>query len=286
MFNTTRWRSLAAGLRPRRAWLLFGVILGFALAGFSHQSEAFTCSGELSDTTRIGGQPEDMLVASLCLVTGTSIKLGQVNIVKGGKLVFVEPASSDTPTGQDFWASSIIIENGGEMLAGVDYTRLNPTTQREEIVETKPYGTNEKTLRIHLYGEDPGMGAMGALCKSPADTMPWDKYTDCGIPRKNDDGSDMWDSNGRTDVTLPASTRELAYKDRFYKYGNLHGDAVTDDAQKGGPFRQQGPGPVVRWHPEAAWQKGYVRHPRSRRHRRQGNGRNCHIAEESRHPDR
>ena len=171
-----------------------------------------------------------MLVASLCLVTGTSIKLGQVNIVNGGKLVFVEPASSDTPTGQDFWASSIIIENGGEMLAGVDYTRLNPATEREEIVETKPYGTNEKTLRIHLYGKDPGMGAMGALCKFPAETMPWDKYTDCGIPRKNDEGA-MWDSNGAGDVTLPASTRELAYKDHFYKYGSLHGDTDCPDAE-------------------------------------------------------
>ena len=286
MFNTTRWRSLAAGLRPRRAWLLFGVILGFALAGFSHQSEAFTCSGELSDTTRIGGQPEDMLVASLCLVTGTSIKLGQVNIVKGGKLVFVEPASSDTPTGQDFWASSIIIENGGEMLAGVDYTRLNPTTQREEIVETKPYGTNEKTLRIHLYGEDPGMGAMGALCKSPADTMPWDRVHGLRDPPKK----------RRRKRHVGLQRKDRCYASGEHAGARLQGPLLqirqparrrrNGRCAKGGPFRQQGPGPVVRWHPEAAWQKGYVRHPRSCRHRRQGNGRNCHIAEESRHPDR
>jgi cell migration-inducing and hyaluronan-binding protein len=235
MVNATRCRSLGAGLRPRRAWLLFGVILGFALAGFSRQSEAFTCSGGLSDTTRIGAPPEDMLVDSLCEVTGTSIKLGQVNIVKGGKLVFIEPASADTATGQDFWASSIIIENGGEMLAGVNYTRLNTTTNREEIVEAKPYGTNEKTLRIHLYGKDPGMGAMGALCKSTPDIMPWAEYTDCGIPRKID-GTDMWASNGTTDVTLPASTQQLAYKDRFYKYGSLHGDKQPDDAQNMGHF--------------------------------------------------
>ena len=252
MFNTTRWRSLAAGLRPRRAWLLFGVILGFALAGFSHQSEAFTCSGELSDTTRIGGQPEDMLVDSLCLVTGTSIKLGQVNIVNGGKLVFVEPASSDTPTGQDFWASSIIIENGGEMLAGVDYTRLNPATEREEIVETKPYGTNEKTLRIHLYGKDPGMGAMGALCESPAETMPWDKYTDCGIPRKTT----------REPCGTPTGPETLRF--RRARGSSLTRTASTSTAActancpdaeppkcppirktRHRPFRQQGPGPVV-----------------------------------------
>ena len=144
MFNATRRRSLGTGLRPRQAWLLFGIILGFALAGFSRQAEAFTCSGGLSDTSQIGGQQEDMLVKSLCLVTGTSIKLGRVNIVNGGKLVFIEPASADTATGQDFWASSIIIENGGEMLAGVNYTRLNTTTNREEIVSTKPYWDQSK----------------------------------------------------------------------------------------------------------------------------------------------
>ena len=236
MFNTTRRRSLGQELRPRRTWLLFGIILGIALVGFSRQSEAFTCSDELTDTSRVGGQQEDMLVDRLCVVTGTSIKLGRVNIVSGGKLVFIEPSASSAPTGQDFWASSIIIENGGEMLAGVDYARLNRTTKREEIVPTKPYGSNGKTLRIHLYGADPGMGKLGALCSSPADTMPWDKYTDCGIPRKNVDGTGLWESNGGADVTLPANTRALAYKDRFYKYGSLHGDAQTDDAQKMGHF--------------------------------------------------
>ena len=138
MVNATRRRSLGSALRPRQAWLLFGVILAFALAGFSRQSEAFTCNGELSDKSFVG-QPEDMLVNSLCLVTGTSITLGRVNIVNGGKLVFVEPAVSAEPTGQDFWASAIIIENGGEMLAGVDYTKLDTITKREEKVATDPY---------------------------------------------------------------------------------------------------------------------------------------------------
>ena len=44
MFNATRRRSLGTGFRPRQAWLLFGIILGLALAGFSRQAEAFTCN--------------------------------------------------------------------------------------------------------------------------------------------------------------------------------------------------------------------------------------------------
>ena len=112
--SRSRWRASAANLKPSPAAANYQTKRGFV------------------------GQPEDMLVTSLCLVTGTSITLGRVNIVNGGKLVFVEPAVfRRTPTGQDFWASAIIIENGGEMLAGVDYTKLDTMTKREEMVETE-----------------------------------------------------------------------------------------------------------------------------------------------------
>ena len=119
---------------------------------------------------------------------------------------------------------------------------------------------------------------MGALCDFPSETMPWDKYTDCGIPRTG-----MWETNGSADVTLPASEQKFTYDDRFYKYGNLHGDAETADAQKEGHFGNKVLALSVRWHPEAAWQQGYVRNLGSRRH---GNGPDRHIVAESRQPDR
>src|SRR5208282_1172249 len=50
-----------------------------------------------------------------------------------GKLTFAEAKNSAT----NFWASSIIIENGGTMTAG----------------ETTPFGTNGGTLTIHIYGK-------------------------------------------------------------------------------------------------------------------------------------
>ena len=40
------------------------------------------------------------------------------------------------------------------------------------------------------------MGGMGALCNSPLNVMPWDKYHRLWDPRKNADGTGMWDSNG------------------------------------------------------------------------------------------
>ena len=84
----------------------------------------------------------DLLVDKPCRVEGTDPHyFGHVNIVKGGSLIFIEPPAEPPAKGQDFWATSIIIENGGAMLAGVD--------------DQKPYGTNGKTLTIHLYGEDP-----------------------------------------------------------------------------------------------------------------------------------
>ena len=111
-------------------------------------------------------QPKNLLVSGTCLVKGATYYYGQVNIRRGGRLIFVEPAASSALKGQDFWANAIIIEAGGEMLAGVPVAVL----MRRKDVSGKVYGTNGKTLTIHLYGGEKA-DKTGASCV----TLPPDK---------------------------------------------------------------------------------------------------------------
>jgi hypothetical protein len=171
------------------------------------------CDGTLAvKGLTIGGtvQP-DLLVDKPCRVEGTQpYYFGHVNIVKGGSLIFVEPPTEPkTVTGQDFWATSIIIENGGALLAGVD--------------DQKPYGKNGKTLTIHLYGADPRGNdptkpeGPGESCVPIQDA----NFADCGIP------IGVWNDNGTTLQTMPAAPGVTPPQDYFYQYGNFHGDEKT-----------------------------------------------------------
>jgi hypothetical protein len=170
------------------------------------------CDGTLPvQGLTIGGtvQP-DLLIDKPCKVQGTQpYYFGHVNIVKGGSLIFVEPPTEPTTVkGQDFWATSIIIENGGALLAGVD--------------DQKPYGTNGKTLTIHLYGADPRGNdptkpeGPGESCVPIQDKA---NFADCGIP------IGVWNDNGTTLQTMPAAPGVTPPQDYFYQYSNFHGDS-------------------------------------------------------------
>src|SRR5436190_18699950 len=79
------------------------------------------------------GDGKDLAVIGTCKVDGTVkdglYNYGEINIYGKGKLIF-----SDARI--DFWAKSIIVENGGELLAGKDTAPIaGPVT-------------------IHLYGKD------------------------------------------------------------------------------------------------------------------------------------
>ena len=221
------------------AQLVMAAALGLALTGFiaPARAEMISCDGKLlpTATARVGGQGDsqpDLLVRSTCLVTGSPHIYNNVNIVQGGKLIFVEPdVEPRDKTTQDFWAKAIIIENGGEMLAGVPYTETDPVTKVATPVDVAKYGTNGKTLQIHIYGAKPPQGSMGALCVEPEDLYPWKDYTDCGIPREG-----MWNTNGGSEVVLPGATPAVQPTDYFYKYGSLHGDASTPNGEKIGHF--------------------------------------------------
>ena len=166
---------------------------------------------------------------------------GRVNIIQGGKLVFIEPAKErriDNPgpgvtdTGQDFWATSIIVENGGELLAGVPYKIRDPQTRLEKEVPINPYGTTGKSLRFHLYGKDP----RAVVTDSEGPGQPCVQLH-CGVQNT------VWTNNQKEEIPdLPQDPAEgpklpgIKVKDFFYKYGPLHGDTKADDESKQGYF--------------------------------------------------
>src|SRR5262249_61550569 len=131
----------------------------------------------------------------------------------GGSLTFADAAI-------DFWASSILIENEGALVAGTP---------------NAPIGTNGGTVTFHLYGKDqgaapfgtaPGQGGQGIICKSPGGT--------CGVPPA------IWNSNA--DPMNPVkSTLPGGGTDYFYSYDPL---PYHDGGRGKGPFRDKGATPA------------------------------------------
>ena len=152
-------------------------------------------------------QPDLLIDGNCTVVSGKKYYYANVNIRNGGTLSFPETAKSAT----DFWASSIIIENGGSLTAG----------------DQVPFGTKGGVLTIHLYGMDQSDGdpvknpGQGVLCKSalgkPRDPT---RFTPapCGI------GQTQWESNGASLQSLPGDVSDF-----FYQYGPLYGDGLCDN---------------------------------------------------------
>ncbi len=189
-------------------------ILGAGLAGTARAARPEECGADgflRAQGMNIGGAAQpDLLINVPCKVTGTApYYYSHVNIVgPSGKLIFIEPpVEPSTVKGQDFWATSIIIEKDGALLAGVD--------------DQKPYGANGKTLTFHLYGADP-RGTNPTKIEGPGESCVPIKdkanFADCGIPLTK------WDDNGKTEwKDLPGN----APPDYFYQYSNFHGDSGT-----------------------------------------------------------
>ena len=152
---------LARAVRAVR-WLLAAwvLLLGAQTAGAAD----YECKGGAELPSFSSRELLDLKVTGLCRVRiGIRSYFANVNILDGGILVFREsngPAKSRT----DFWASSIIIENRGSMIADGGGQKGSP------------YGLNGGTLTIHLYGKneakwDPTTQRFitqnaGAICKS------------------------------------------------------------------------------------------------------------------------
>jgi cell migration-inducing and hyaluronan-binding protein len=176
--------------------LVFGCLLASSIAA------ADTCDPKNPVVAHSKDSPPDLLVSGECHVPpDQTYYFGSVNVVNGGRLIFDELGQTIKKTQTDFWASSIIIENEGALVAG---------DQRQ------PFGLYGGVLTIHLYGEDQSTGdptktpGLGALCR----TLMSGTVGPCGIPL------DHWNDNGKTEYSdLPGGVT-----DYFYQYGPLHGD--------------------------------------------------------------
>src|SRR5689334_9590338 len=157
-----------------------------------------------------GQQQPNLVINTACTANQSGpYYYGNVNIVGGGSLTFVEPAGNSSVV--SFWASNIIVENGGALIAG------SPTV---------PYGARGGVLNIYLYGpnqsgtSDPATNpGMGALCNGQ---LVSGKSGPCGIPWA------LWNDNGNTLQTMPGAGK---LSDYFYQYGPNYGDNLCSDGK-------------------------------------------------------
>lgn len=146
------------------------------------------------------GTGNDLLIDRECHVGDGTYQYGNVNIINGGQLIFDE-AKNTLNVRIHFWASAILVEYGGSLMAGSPPgASWNPGGA--------PFGTYGGVLTIHLYGDNKGTSGAGIPCKSNnAATNP-----PCGIP------STVWNANGKP-VSLPGGDLKVPqYTDIFYQY--------------------------------------------------------------------
>lgn len=200
---------MTAGLRivgSFGALLLLGVSISPALPddarSDARQNTTVTCSSGFLPPAGSTNSPPDLVVNGECHVKpDQTYYFENVNVLDKGQLVFDELDKTIKPTTTHFWVQSMLIENGGAVVAG---------SQRQ------PYGNYGGVLTLHLYGADRNASgpALGALCRTAqnADTGP------CGIP------ASAWSDNGKTKLALPGGVSDF-----FYRYGPLHGDGKCSD---------------------------------------------------------
>ena len=214
-------QGLGVKKRMHPPYLLGRVLLAITLLVLGTQAAQAvvqTCSNGWLPPGDIASPP-DLKVTGTCPVKpGTTYYYGNVNILAGGILLFYENYADGSGSITDFWASSIIIENGGELSA---YGR---DEDNDKNISWQAFGFNGGVLTIHLYGKneaewDPNTQKFvqqnqGALCQSPLGAPgPGKTPAPCGIPQAT------WDSNGAIEKDLPGLV-----SDYFYQYGPLHGD--------------------------------------------------------------
>jgi cell migration-inducing and hyaluronan-binding protein len=190
-------------------------------------TSADSCNGAIQPN-RLGqgggnspGQVANLVVNTSCTIqTGGSYYYDQINIVgPNGSLKIMEPKKGDKDI--NIWASSIIVENGGELIAGK---------------ATAPYGSNGGTLTFFIYGANQSVDAsknpvdpstkpaLGALCHGKLDITK--EVGPCGIPWKK-----VWGDNGLSPTGLDGGASVGGVTDYFYQYGPLYGDNLCSDGK-------------------------------------------------------
>jgi hypothetical protein len=156
------------------------------------RADSFCPSGNL-----LPGDGGPLEITTPCTVAAGTYSYGFVNIHSGGELNFQD-------ANIDFWATSILVEDGGNLTAGTP---------------TRPIGSDNatNTVTIHLYGADTQKA--GITCK----TTTSDKSEICGVPKA------MWTSKPSAKSNLPGGV-----SDYFYRYERLPADDnLTKDSYFG-----------------------------------------------------
>src|SRR2546421_11477622 len=120
-----RYRGIAGGALVVAALLAGGIGSGEA------KPPVNVCPQKVLDPDQTDGS--DLRIMAGCTVGPGTYHVGNVNVLAGGTLTFTDPPSN-TPT--HFWAKSILVENGGALIAG------SPTA---------PIGAQGGVVAIHLY---------------------------------------------------------------------------------------------------------------------------------------
>jgi hypothetical protein len=157
------------------------------------------------------GHGQDIVIDTPCTVNAGTYHYGDINILEGGSLLFTDSVIN-------FWTKSIIIQNGGAMLAGV----ANPGQATEQIV---PIGTAGGLVTIHLYGKDQGKKGKAAVCrkKTKEGAFEYDKL--CGITNTifNTLGT-LTPTTCKVTTNLPGHIDDCFYQYTPLKYDDGDGD--------------------------------------------------------------
>jgi len=173
----------------------------------------------------------DLVVNSQCAVWPNAYHYRFVNVVAGGALRFLEQENSVT----EFWASAIVIESGGAVLAGYQPAQFNPKKPNEDV-SWQPFGSWGGTLTIHLWGADQSKGdpvklpGLGVLCHDPRCGIPDATWTNNGKDLLPGCGPNATWANGGYDGCIPGLPTTVS--DYFYQYGPLYGDDNCSDGSK------------------------------------------------------
>ncbi|MEQ8344257.1 MAG: hypothetical protein RLO22_10280 [Sneathiellaceae bacterium] len=234
--------SKLPGLRRKACSAALGGATALALLSVAlvpeGRAESISCperGGAVIQGPRFGGtgtgaaQP-DLEVNGICIVDELAdFHYRNVNVVKGGRLIFLEPPqpADVTKNRTNFWASSIVIENGGSVEAGLAEHAKLPEELGSKWDKTwtptgKAYGVNGNVVNILLYGADQSGGKLrdaagnvinqgtGVACKQDR----------CGIDK------DVWDKGTSELHTMPGAG---AHEDYFYPYHTLQYDGAEHD---------------------------------------------------------
>jgi len=248
MRRSTRALSGKACLaaRPRELQaLLLGLSLAIGATGVSW-AETIVCKDQELPAQGIHAasgpsarQPELRVTGQCKVAKAADYYYGKVNITDGGELAFTEPATGSEDIA--FWASSIIVENGGALTAGAGTKAYGDPAARTDA--------HSGTLSIYIYGSDSfefsrpankiTQQNVGASCESPEDQSP--DAAPCGIP------TSVWKNNGASLLPGCGSARVRAdssclpglpatVSDFFYQYAPLYGDGAKGSDGKVGFF--------------------------------------------------